>query len=173
MSEQTVVYTLPVLPLKSAVLFPYLLMPLSAGRPSSIAAVEAALATESKEILIFTQRDADGGHHGAQGSERGSGQRIDGYRSERAGDDRVLEVDEPDGAGVELVEQPDVTCTFACPGVPRPGVPVAFRLPLARSPRGSRHAVQCFRTVPSTSRPALDTGVNWVELLRSSARTPK
>src|SRR5580700_8433302 len=59
MSEQSVVYTLPVLPLKSAVLFPYLLMPLSAGRPASIAAVEAALATESKEILIFTQRDAD------------------------------------------------------------------------------------------------------------------
>jgi ATP-dependent Lon protease len=59
MPEQPVVYTLPVLPLKSAVLFPYLLMPLSAGRASSIAAVEAALATESKEILIFTQRDAD------------------------------------------------------------------------------------------------------------------
>jgi ATP-dependent Lon protease len=59
MSEQPVVYTLPVLPLKSAVLFPYLMMPLSAGRASSIAAVEAALATESKEILIFTQRDAD------------------------------------------------------------------------------------------------------------------
>src|SRR6204780_5190284 len=58
-SEQPVVYTLPVLPLKSAVLFPYLLMPLSAGRPASIAAVEAALATESKEILVFTQRDAD------------------------------------------------------------------------------------------------------------------
>src|ERR1700729_209659 len=56
MSEQPVVYTLPVLPLKSAVLFPYLLMPLSAGRAASIAAVEAALATESKEILIFTQR---------------------------------------------------------------------------------------------------------------------
>jgi len=59
MSEQNVVYTLPVLPLKSAVLFPYLLMPLSAGRASSVAAVEAALATESKEILVFTQRDAD------------------------------------------------------------------------------------------------------------------
>src|SRR6204780_2341781 len=58
-SEQPVVYTLPVLPLKSAVLFPYLLMPLSAGRPASIAAVEAALASESKEILVFTQRDAD------------------------------------------------------------------------------------------------------------------
>ncbi len=59
MSEQPVVYTLPVLPLKSAVLFPYLLMPLSAGRPASIAAVEAALASESKEILVFTQRDPD------------------------------------------------------------------------------------------------------------------
>ncbi len=59
MSEQPVVYTLPVLPLKSAVLFPYLLMPLSAGRPASVAAVEAALATESKEILVFTQRDPD------------------------------------------------------------------------------------------------------------------
>src|SRR5580698_1821533 len=59
MSEQPVVYTLPVLPLKSAVLFPYLMMPLSAGRSASIAAVEAALATESKEILIFTQRDPD------------------------------------------------------------------------------------------------------------------
>jgi ATP-dependent Lon protease len=59
MSDQPVVYTLPVLPLKSAVLFPYLLMPLSAGRPASIAAVEAALATESKEILVFAQRDPD------------------------------------------------------------------------------------------------------------------
>src|SRR5581483_11987170 len=58
MSEQSV-YTLPVLPLKNAVLFPYLLMPLSAGRPGSIAAVEAALATESKEIAVFTQRDAN------------------------------------------------------------------------------------------------------------------
>jgi ATP-dependent Lon protease len=59
MSEQPVVYTLPVLPLKSAVLFPHLLMPLSAGRASSIAAVEAALATESKEILVFAQRDPE------------------------------------------------------------------------------------------------------------------
>ena len=57
MSDQPVVYTLPVLPLKSAVLFPYLMMPLSAGRAGSVAAVEAALATESKEILVFTQKD--------------------------------------------------------------------------------------------------------------------
>src|SRR5450755_592978 len=59
MSDQPVVYELPVLPLKSAVLFPYLLMPLSAGRAGSVAAVEAALATESKEVLVFTQRDGD------------------------------------------------------------------------------------------------------------------
>jgi len=59
MSEQPVVYELPVLPLKNAVLFPYLVMPLSAGRPGSIAAVEAALASESKEVLVFTQRDGD------------------------------------------------------------------------------------------------------------------
>ena len=59
MSDEPVVYTLPVLPLKNAVLFPYLMMPLSAGRAGSIAAVEAALATESKEIVVFTQRDAN------------------------------------------------------------------------------------------------------------------
>jgi len=59
MSDQPVVYELPVLPLKNAVLFPYLLMPLSAGRAGSVAAVEAALATESKEVLVFTQRDGD------------------------------------------------------------------------------------------------------------------
>jgi ATP-dependent Lon protease len=49
---------LPVLPLKNMVLFPGLLMPLSVGRASSLAAVEAALATESKEIALFSQRDS-------------------------------------------------------------------------------------------------------------------
>jgi ATP-dependent Lon protease len=49
---------LPVLPLKNSVLFPHLLLPLSVGRPASVAAVDAALATEEKEILIVAQRDA-------------------------------------------------------------------------------------------------------------------
>lgn len=49
---------LPVLPLKSSVLFPNLMLPLSVGRPASVAAVEAALGTEEKEILIVAQRDA-------------------------------------------------------------------------------------------------------------------
>ncbi len=56
MSEQ--IKVLPVLPLKNSVLFPHLLLPLSVGRPASVAAVDAALATEEKEILIVAQRDA-------------------------------------------------------------------------------------------------------------------
>jgi len=48
---------LPLLPLKNTVLFPYLFIPLSVGRPQSLAAVEAALATEEKSFLVSTQRD--------------------------------------------------------------------------------------------------------------------
>ncbi len=51
--------SLPVLPIKNTVLFPYLVMPLAVGRPMSVAAVEAAMATEEKELLIITQRDAN------------------------------------------------------------------------------------------------------------------
>jgi ATP-dependent Lon protease len=56
MNENTKI--LPLLPLKNTVLFPHLLMPLSVGRPASVAAVEAALATEEKEIVIVAQRDS-------------------------------------------------------------------------------------------------------------------
>jgi ATP-dependent Lon protease len=59
MSEVENVEILPVLPLKNSVLFPHLLMPLSVGRPASLAAAEAALATEEKEIVIVAQRDAN------------------------------------------------------------------------------------------------------------------
>jgi ATP-dependent Lon protease len=58
MENEIQISTLPLLPLKNAVLFPGLLMPLSVGRPASIAAVEKALATEEKEIVVVTQRDA-------------------------------------------------------------------------------------------------------------------
>src|SRR5262249_1160116 len=50
-------HTLPVLPLKNSVLFPGLVIPLSVGRSASRAAVEAAVATEDKEIIIVAQRD--------------------------------------------------------------------------------------------------------------------
>ena len=58
MSEQAAVgKLLPVLPLKNTVLFPHLLMPLSVGRATSLAAVQAALGTEEKEILLVSQKD--------------------------------------------------------------------------------------------------------------------
>jgi ATP-dependent Lon protease len=57
MSENTNLMQMPVLPIKNTVLFPNLLMPLSAGRPASRAAVEAALASEDKNILVIAQRD--------------------------------------------------------------------------------------------------------------------
>jgi ATP-dependent Lon protease len=56
-AETENVQILPVLPLKNSVLFPHLLMPLSVGRPASRAAVEAALSTEEKEIVVVAQRD--------------------------------------------------------------------------------------------------------------------
>jgi len=56
MSDQQNVKVLPILPLKNALLFPNLLMPLSVGRSSSLAAVQAALATEDKEIVLVAQR---------------------------------------------------------------------------------------------------------------------
>jgi ATP-dependent Lon protease len=57
--------SLPLLPLKNSVLFPGLLMPLSVGRPTSVAAVEAALATEDKEIVVVTQREVSVDEPGA------------------------------------------------------------------------------------------------------------
>src|SRR5947209_6024518 len=50
-------HLLPVLPLKNTILFPGLLLPLSVGRESSLKAVEAALNTEEKEIILVGQRD--------------------------------------------------------------------------------------------------------------------
>jgi ATP-dependent Lon protease len=50
--------TLPVLPIKNTHLFPNLLMPLSVGRAKSIAAIQFSLKTESREILVVTQRDS-------------------------------------------------------------------------------------------------------------------
>ncbi|HMX91178.1 MAG TPA: LON peptidase substrate-binding domain-containing protein, partial [Nitrospira sp.] len=49
---------LPILPLKRTVLFPGTMMPLTVGRDRSIAAVEAALKTEDKTLLVVAQRDA-------------------------------------------------------------------------------------------------------------------
>lgn len=50
--------TLPVLPIKNTVLFPYLLMPLSVGRERSVKAIEAAAASEDKTVFVVAQKDA-------------------------------------------------------------------------------------------------------------------
>jgi ATP-dependent Lon protease len=59
MSEPTpnAVHTLPVLPIKNTVLLPHMFMPLSVGRPHSLAAIEAALASEEKTFVVVAQRD--------------------------------------------------------------------------------------------------------------------
>lgn len=50
--------SLPVLPLKAALLLPYTIMPVSVGREATVAAVEAALASEDKTLIVVAQRDA-------------------------------------------------------------------------------------------------------------------
>lgn len=50
-------HILPALPLKNTILFPGLLLPLSVGRENSLGAVQAALNTEDKEIILIAQRD--------------------------------------------------------------------------------------------------------------------
>ncbi len=56
-TPDTNVVVLPVLPLKNTVLLPHQFMPLSVGRPNSLAAAEATLATEEKTFVLVAQRD--------------------------------------------------------------------------------------------------------------------
>ncbi|MEZ6120368.1 MAG: endopeptidase La [Pirellulaceae bacterium] len=59
MTEETTstIRILPVLPLKREVLFPQQIIPLVVGREASMAAVEAALATEDKTLAVVPQLD--------------------------------------------------------------------------------------------------------------------
>jgi ATP-dependent Lon protease len=49
--------TLPVIPLREAVLFPEVTSPIAAGRPGTLRAIEAALRTEDKKIFVVSQRE--------------------------------------------------------------------------------------------------------------------
>ncbi len=51
------VTTLPVIPLREAVLFPGVTSPIAAGRPATLRAIEAALKTEHKSIFVAAQRE--------------------------------------------------------------------------------------------------------------------
>lgn len=50
-------FTLPVLPLRQMVLFPGVTVPVGAGRPGTLRAIEAALKTEDRLIFAVTQRE--------------------------------------------------------------------------------------------------------------------
>lgn len=56
-STMTPIQTLPLLPLRNTVIFPSTFAPLSAGRPGSVAAIEAAVARDDKALVIVAQRD--------------------------------------------------------------------------------------------------------------------
>jgi len=56
-SETSGSFELPILPIKNAVLFPHVAISISFGRPSSLAAVEAALASEDKMVAVVAKRD--------------------------------------------------------------------------------------------------------------------
>ena len=58
MSESEQMLSLPLLPLKNSVLFPFVWMPLTVGRAASVATIEAVLAREDKELVVVAQRDA-------------------------------------------------------------------------------------------------------------------
>jgi Lon protease-like protein len=49
----------PVLPLRNAVMFPRAVIPVDVGRPTTLRALEAALATQPALLAIFTQRAAE------------------------------------------------------------------------------------------------------------------
>ncbi len=51
--------TRPVLPLRSDVLFPFQIMPLAFSRPRSVAALQAALESEDKTLVVATQQKPD------------------------------------------------------------------------------------------------------------------
>jgi len=59
MSEESLITTLPVVPVKRTVLFPETLVPFTIGRDRSRAAVEAAMNSEEKAVVLVAQRDSE------------------------------------------------------------------------------------------------------------------
>jgi ATP-dependent Lon protease len=57
MKAMTERLTLPVLPLRDVVLFPGVTTPIGAGRPATLRAIEAALATSDKLVFAVSQRE--------------------------------------------------------------------------------------------------------------------
>ncbi|VEH68743.1 lon protease [Rodentibacter pneumotropicus] len=58
MNAKRIQRTMPVLPLRDVVVFPYMVMPLFVGRAKSINALEEAM-NENKQLLLVSQKQAD------------------------------------------------------------------------------------------------------------------
>jgi ATP-dependent Lon protease len=59
LQENSTVSTLPIIPIKRSVLFPGVMLPITVGRSRSVAALEAALKTEEKTVVVVAQRKSD------------------------------------------------------------------------------------------------------------------
>lgn len=57
MSDTAEPLVLPLVPVRNTVLYPYVVIPISIGRPVSVKAVEAALARDDKVLAIVAQKD--------------------------------------------------------------------------------------------------------------------
>src|ERR1700734_3041647 len=59
--------TLPMLPVRDIVVFPYMIIPLFVGRDSSIKSVEESLARSDRLILLASQKDISDEHPAPKG----------------------------------------------------------------------------------------------------------
>ena len=56
---QTPTHTLPVMPLRDVVLYPHMVSPLFVGREKSIHALDAAMKSDPRRILVVAQKQPD------------------------------------------------------------------------------------------------------------------
>ncbi len=66
MADSNRTYELPVLPVKNAVVFPYVIIPYVTDLPRSVAAIDYALGREDTTLAIFAQRDPQTNSPGLQ-----------------------------------------------------------------------------------------------------------
>jgi len=66
MIDETRTYELPVLPVKNAVVFPYIVIPYVTDLPRSIAAIDYALGREDTTLAIFAQRNPNRNNPGGE-----------------------------------------------------------------------------------------------------------
>src|SRR5262245_31448731 len=51
--------TLPIVPMRNTVLFPGVSLPVTAGRPQTLRAIEAAQRTQDRQVFVVAQRGSD------------------------------------------------------------------------------------------------------------------